>query len=165
MQLFRVMRDTERRRLEELVAMHQVVYDVRPARVIHEERELVIGYDLELGGVHEGGGKGTTPGCVRCERVWNDLHHLAATILPDDITRASTTEVRRFDRALHSRPGQRPRDEVRLVLEVRHKRDRLAPPDPCEARCLGEMVAGLRALGAREHAWTPSAPSPGAGLR
>lgn len=153
--------------LRDLVRRHKVVFDVYPARELVEGKSAPIGYDVEIGGVHEASvQRAMLPGCERCEALFEDLRALAFAVIPADLSRASRYEIRAFDRSLHTaRRSGSTRDEVKLTVEVRHRRDYLRPADECEERCLREIVAALRNLGAQERAWSESEVGNKAGSR
>ena len=148
----------EREALAALVRKHKVVYEIYPQKSYVTGHEVNIGYDVELLGMHAGGTHGVWPGCPRCTEVWEDLRRIGEAVIPEDIHRVSRYEIMPFDFSIHFGRGRR--EEVRLALAIRHKRDYQAPIDPCEERCLHDIVADLKSLGAREKEWTnlPSSP-------
>jgi hypothetical protein len=139
--------------LSDLVLRHKLVYDVRPASSIYTGERQVVGYDIELRGTHEPGTERVTAGCAACETVWMDLRRIADAVLPKEI-RPSDYEMPVFDHALHE--ASRGREDVQLTIEIRHREDYNRPLDECEERCLHEIVAKLRALGAQERQWSDS---------
>src|SRR5262245_54427190 len=72
--------------------------------------------------------------------------------------RISFNEIGRFDSALQTQPSKESpnRDDVLLVISLRHKRDFFGPIDECEDRCLDEMRKALREVGAQEESWSES---------
>jgi hypothetical protein len=138
--------------LADLVQRHKVVYDVRLALSVYTGERQIVGYDIELRGTHEPGTERVTAGCSACETVWMDLRRIADAVLPKEI-RLSEYEMPVFDHALHEDLRAR-RQDVQLTIEIRHREDYNRPLDECEERCLREIVAKLRALGAQERQWS-----------
>lgn len=141
-----------------IVKRHRVFFEVVPAKEWAEDGIVCIGYDLQIYGTHEGGSRGALPGCARCTEVWRELRELGESVIPADLSRASRYHIRPFDSALRSSSvtdrEDRNREDVLLVIEIRHKRQFFAPVDPCEERCLKEMVMKLKEFGAKEGRWT-----------
>lgn len=143
--------------LRGIVQRHRVFFEVVPAREVTEQGIRPVGYDLRVYGTHEGGSRGAAPGCERCLEVWRDLRELGRGVIPSDRGRTSRYGIRPFDSALRSDSvvdsQDRNREDVLLVIEIRHEKDFFAPIDPCEDQCVKEMIGTLKALGAKEGHW------------
>src|SRR5262249_39247552 len=118
---------SDRTRLRDLVFRHKVVFEIRP------------------------------PGCQRCVAVWDDLCEIATAVLPPE-DRPTGYHVEPFDRSLHYFTKRRPsptrdRPDVELNIEVRHREGFNREVDPCESRCVQEIIAELRDLGVQEGTW------------
>ena len=144
-------REQRNERLAQLVARHRVVFCVWPAKESVGGALVSVGFDLEILGAHLDTVRGVLPGCERCVSIWADLRTLAEAVIPDQL-RPTISGVQDFDHALHTRPKE-PRDDVRLVVSLRHREGVDRPIDACEERCLHEMTAALRSLGAKEGHW------------
>lgn len=152
----------KRQDLEQLVRKHRVVYQVFPASEMVEDERVHVGYDVDILGAHEPHSRGLLPGCHRCRAVWDDLYRIGEAVHPPDDGRVTEHGVAMFDHVLHTRPASDTvgRDEVRLTLTLRHKGNYFASIDECEDRCLREVIAALRNLGAQESVWREPAPAP-----
>lgn len=151
----------DRWHLAALVDTHHVVFEVYAQKTYSSGRDVNFGYDVELLAIHVGGTHGIMPGCHRCLEVWSDLRRIAEAVIPEDLTRISRYEIAAFDHALHYYGGnEREPAKVRLSLEVRHKRDWDAPIDPCEERCLHDILTDLKALGVQDTRWAERPPQP-----
>ncbi len=147
-------------RLRALVSQHQVVYEVHSANSMATGRRLVVGFDIELyakHGVHDAKQHPPSPGCELCEEVWEHLHEIAAAVLPPN-DRQSLYQIEELRPALGYDPKRqqgrdRGRPDVELVLTIRHRGEYNAEVDPCEQRCVDEIVASLKSLGLREGIW------------
>ena len=140
------------KKVEELVLRHKVVYEVRPALSFYTGERITVGYDIDLRGTHEPGIERVIAGCGECEKVWMDLKEIAEAVLPTEF-RPSDYQMPAFDHALREDPRSR-REDVQLTIAIRHREDYNRPLDECEERCMHEMVAKLRALGAQERQWS-----------
>src|SRR2546427_11799998 len=67
--------------------------------------------------------------------------------------RASDDYMPVFDHALQD-DNRTKRKDVPLTVEIRHREGYNRPLDECEERCLHEMVAKLRPLGAQDREWS-----------
>jgi hypothetical protein len=144
------------------VFRHKVVFEIRPAYAIVEDRRRQIGFDVEIYGTHgqgvlDGHEPQPTPGCASCVAVWDDLHEIANAVRPPE-DRETGYYVEPFDHALRYFTKRRPsanrdRPDVELNIEVRHREGFNREVDACESRCVQEIVAGLRDLGVQEGTW------------
>lgn len=126
--------------LKSIVEKHTVRYEAWPHWEMHEDRRVMVGFDLELYGAHDHGHSHPIPDRV----IYADLKKVAEEILPKE-ERPSSYKVQPFDDALHSE-GRGP-SEVVLVINIQHRRDYFSPVDACEQRCLAEMESSLKQLG------------------
>lgn len=126
--------------LKSIVEKHTVRYEAWPHWEMHEDRRVMVGFDLELYGSYEHGHSQPIPN----SEIYSDLKKVADEILPKD-ERPSSYRIQPFDHALHSE-GRGP-SEVVLVISIQHRRDYFSPVDACEERCLAEMESSLKQLG------------------
>lgn len=148
--------------LRDTVAKHKVVFELRPAYAIVDGQRRQVGFDVELCGTHgqgvlDGSEPQPVPGCERCLAVFHDLVEIAKAVLPPS-DRPTGYYVAPFDHSLHYFKKRRPsanrdRPDVMLTVEVRHREGFDRDIDPCESRCVQEIIAGLRALGVQEGTW------------
>lgn len=148
------LKSTDRKsdQLRRIVALHDVVYEVRAHEEVvkfRSESKLVRnGFDLTLCGTHSHGHSTMTPGCRHCVDTYQDLEAIARWIMPSE-ERASFYDISGFDRALHSVRTPSRRLEVNLTVRIKHRQGWAEPIDECERRCLKEMEGNLKALGVR----------------
>lgn len=145
--------------LLDLVERYQVCWDVWPEYISVEREKRQIGFTLELSGTHGPGNGHPTPGCLRCREVFAALQVIALYIQPKE-ERPSVYEIESYDQALHYSPKRGNRPEVSLALRILHREGFERPADDCEVRCLSEMKARLKELGAGEGRWVPRKESP-----
>lgn len=143
---------TEIDTLREFVERHRVCWEVWPEFAMVHGKRMQIGFELELSGAHEPGVEHPSPGCEHCRRVFLGLIEIAYWIQPRE-RRPSRYEVEPFQPALRysQRRGYRP--DVTLTIRILHREDALRPVDPCEDRCLAEMVQRLGEIGASQGSW------------
>src|SRR5262249_6566750 len=125
-------------------------------------QRMQIGFDVELCGTHsqgvlDGHEPAPSPGCERCVRVWEHLNEIGRAVLPPE-DRQSGYYIERFRPALSYYVKRRPRPnvdrpDVELVIEIRHREGFNREVDPCESRCLQDIVSSLRSLGVQEGTW------------
>jgi hypothetical protein len=144
-------------RLLEIGRRHQVCYEVWPEWSIAEERQIQIGFELQLCGANthtsKDGPNHPVPGCVHCFSTYGELRQIAEWILPQE-ERPSRYEIGAFDHALHIAPRKRKsRNEVVLPIHIMHRHDFNRAVDDCEDRCLKEMRGKLAQLGVCEGIW------------
>lgn len=143
--------------------LHKVVFEARPVYAIDDDdRRIQIGFDIEICGTHgqgvlDGHEPQPAPGCERCVAVFQDLVDIARAVLPPE-DRPTGYYVEPFDHSLHYFSKRKPapnreRPDVQLNIEVRHREGFNREVDPCESRCVQEIIAGLRTLGAQEGTW------------
>ena len=130
--------------LQNVIALHTVRYEVWPHYDIYDSKQVIDGFDLELHGTHDHGHSRLTPGCDLCRRTYEHLRQVAETVLPTE-ERPSSYDIPPFDASLHARPGGEM--EVVLTVCIRHRNDYFAAVDPCEEKCLHEMITRLAELG------------------
>ena len=111
-----------------MVGKHKVVFDIRPALSVYTGERVTVGYDIELRGTHERGVTNISPGCPRCEAVWEDLRRIADAVVPHDV-RQTVTEMPEFDHSLHQ-DSHEGRQDVQLTIEIRHRLQKLRGHKP-----------------------------------
>ena len=139
--------------LKELVQRFRVCWKVWPEYTYVGDEKRQVGYQLELAGTHEAGVTHPEPGCEHCEHVYNALHQIAEYILPGE-ERPSVYEIGPFDRAIRYWGLHSQRPDIMLTIKILHRHGREQPVDECEDRCLKEMEARLRELGACRLQWS-----------
>jgi hypothetical protein len=153
---------TEVKHLRDLVGEHKAVFEVRPAYSVYTGERMQVGFDVELCGTHsqavlDGHESSPTPGCERCVRVWEDLREIASAALPAE-DRPSGYYIEAFQPAISYYTKRRPRPtvdrpDIELVIEIRHRQGFNREVDPCESRCLQDILATLKSLGVQEGTW------------
>ena len=139
--------------LRESVQRFKVCWKVWPECIYVGDQKRQVGYQLELAGTHEAEVAHPRPGCEQCQSVYNALRQIAEYIIPRE-ERPSTYEIGPFDRSIHYWPLHSNRPDVLLTIKILHRRGSDQPVDECEDRCLEEMEARLRELGACRLRWT-----------
>ncbi len=149
--------ETDASRLKQIIERRKVVYEVIPASTFIGTVRRQIGFDLFLYGTHGDQIPHVNPGCPHCVSVWRDLESIATAVVPKD-NRMSISRVEPFDHMLHQSKSRRYRNDVELVITIRHKNDFEDPLDSCESHCLRDITDSLKALGVRERSWNSSRP-------
>lgn len=142
----------EREALRALVRAHRVVYEVKPAEEMVGDERRKIGFDITLSGTDGSDNAIEVAEGREGEGVWADLERIAIAVLPTSGAQA-VLGVQEFDQAVHSSPLRENRDDVELVIGIRHRAGFLEPIDPGEEQCLKSVVASLKALGIPEGKW------------
>lgn len=138
--------------LEELVVRHQVCWDVFPHEEMWNAERLQTGFDLELYGTHDAHCDRPSPGCADCLRVYDALQAIALSIIPED-RRPSVYELSTFDQSIRYSHLRHDRPDVLLTITISHRSNSMTPIDTCEVRCLDEIKARLKELGAQHRTW------------
>ncbi len=138
-------------KLRQFIETHQVSWNVQPLTEILRGNRANVGFELELVANHEVLPRPPKPGCPDCQKLFRGLAEVAQQILPRE-KRQSRYEIQPFDHSLHLDPAHRLQPEVVLKIRVLHRSDYFQPIDACEDRCLKEMEASLKKLGARKAA-------------
>lgn len=152
----RVEKKVPPRRLVELVRRYRVCWEVWPEYLQVSGARRQVGFELLLCGTHEPGVNQMTPGCYDCCRVFEALQEIASWIQPQGF-RESKYRIGCYDGALHYAARRQHRPDVMLLLKILHRDHIEAPVDECQVRCLKEMKATLRSLGAPKGYWSPQA--------
>jgi hypothetical protein len=142
----KTLRDTVRRR--------EVCWDVYPERVGIRGKTRTVGFEMVLSGIHTPGTGHPTPGCVLCKEAFADLERVARWIIPRE-ERASVHQIQMYQAAIRRAAQRHHRPEVSLSLKILHRQGYEEPIDACERRCLNEMEARLKMLGACPGEWKP----------
>lgn len=140
--------------VKDLVKRYRVCWDVWADYVYVKGEKRHTGFILELSGTHEKGVDHYEIGCEHCLHVYRALRTIAEYILPKE-TRPSRYEVSIFDSAVHFTRKRENRAEICLKIKVVHHSGFEQPVDRCQVRCLTEMEAALKAVGAYEGDWRP----------
>lgn len=143
---------TEREALRALVRAHRVVYEVKAAEEMVGNERRKIGFDVTLSGTDGKDDAIEVADGREGEGVWADLQRIAVAVLPQAGNQA-VLGLQEFDQAVHSSPLRQNRDDVELVIGIRHGAGFLEPIDPGEEQCLKSVVAALKALGIPEGKW------------
>ena len=147
--------EDKERNIRALVERFRVCWEVWPEYMIVRGEKRQIGYVLEISGTHEPGVEHPTPGCEHCVRVYNALQTIAEHIIPQE-RRPSRHDIGIFDAAIHYSRKRRERPDISLTIRILHRTGFEQPVDECENKCLNEMKAHLRELGAFEGRWIPA---------
>jgi hypothetical protein len=134
--------------LSEIARTRHVHFDVEPEIVLRGSERVKVGFQVHLWGVHPKGAR-ALPGCAKCWDMLEDLRRIAREVVPSD-ERPSRTELEPFRPALYDSRVVPGADEVSVTIRLIHRDGYDRPVDACEERCLREIRARLRALGARE---------------
>lgn len=145
-----VVKSAELEELREIAKRHRVTYRVDPAVEIFGDARVTVGYDIELIGAHPPHAR-VLPGCARCRLVWNELDRMARAVCAPLQQRMSVTRELPFRPELTTsrHADGKDHDEVRLALAVRHRAGYFEPIDPCEQRCLNDIVEMCRRMGVK----------------
>lgn len=138
--------------IEDAIRRFRVCYEIWPEQGTVGGLMRQIGFALELSGTHEPGILNPEAGCVHCREIFVALERIAASILPTE-ARDSRYEIGPYDHAIHHASGREGRPDVVLTIRIFHREELDRPPDPCQRRCLEEMVRRLHELGAEEARW------------
>lgn len=138
--------------LAELVRLYRVCWEVWPEVIVVDYKQRQVGFELELSGAHEFGGRHGDPDCPACRQVFLALQAIATYILPPE-DRPSKYEVEPYQQGLRYATVRGNRPDVTLTVKVLHRRGFDQPVDACEVRCLEEMKSRLKQLGACERQW------------
>lgn len=141
--------------LRDLVKKRQVCFDVFREQVgFQEAGSRAVGYEMVLSGIHARGSHPPLPGCDLCRDVYDDLKKVAEWILPRE-HRASFYEIEPYRPVIRATRMRKLREEVSLSIRILHRDHYDDPIDECETRCLVEMEARLKQIGASEGEWKP----------
>jgi hypothetical protein len=138
--------------LSELVKRYLVCWEVWPEHLFVNRQQRQVGFELELCGTHNSQGHQGGP-CSGCRQVFKALYAIVEYILPPE-GRASMYEIGPYTQALLYSAVRGNRPDVTLSMKVLHRQGFDQPVDACEERCLEEMKAKLKQLGACERHWS-----------
>ena len=145
-------------RLKALAREHRVCWEVWPEQLAVRDREsLHVGFDLVLNGAHAHDKDRPSPGCEKCQVIFERLREVAEWIVPK-AERPSRYDIQIFDHAVHYAPERGNRPDVALTIKILHRSGIDRPVDECEVLCLNEMKARLSQIGAQHRQWNESAP-------
>jgi hypothetical protein len=139
--------------LTQFVRRYRICWEVWPELLVRDNKQRQVGFELELSGSHDFEGHHSGPGCSGCRQVFLALHAVVEHILPPE-GRPSRYEIGPYEQALRYSAVRGNRPDVTLTVKVLHRQGFDQPVDPCEVRCLEEMKARLRELGACERQWS-----------
>ena len=129
-----------------LIERFHVCWDVWPEYTFinHEKRQ--IGFELDLSGMHEGGGEHPEPGCEKCLETYRALVQVAEAVLPSS-NQDITHHFEPYDQGIHysSRRGNRP--EVVLRIRIVHRNAFKQPVDDAQLQYLEDLQQRLEDLG------------------
>lgn len=143
--------------LRKLVRAHRVVFEVRAAEEMVGEERRKVGFDVTLSGTDGADDAIALADDREGEGVWRDLQRIALAILPPPGS-PSVLGLQAFDKAVHSSPSRGNRDDVELVIGIRHAAGYLEPIDPAEEQSLKGVIAALKELGVPEGKWKEPKP-------
>lgn len=134
--------------LREFVREHRVHYEVKPEIVIRDSERLKVGFEVRAWAVHEKGAK-ALPGCEKCKDLASGLREVAEWLVPSD-DRPTRVAIEPFEPRLYESSVVPGADEVAVSIRLVHQGEYERPIDACEERCLKEIRAKLKELGAQE---------------
>lgn len=117
---------------------------------------MQIGFDLVLNGAHAHDKDRPSPGCEKCQVIFERLREVAEWIVPK-VERPSRYDIQIFDHAVHYAPERGNRPDVALTIRLLHRVEIDRPVDECEVLCLNEMKTKLSQIGAQHRQWKESA--------
>lgn len=132
----------------DFVHQHRVHYDVTPEIFFRGTERLKVGFEVTLWAAHAKGAR-ALPGCGKCVELASVLRDIAEWVVPQD-DRPTRIAIEPFHRALYASSTVPGADEVATTIRLVHQNDYDRPIDTCEERCLKEIRARLKELGARE---------------
>lgn len=143
-------------RLKALVREHRVCWEVWPEQLAGVGRgPLQVGFDLVLNGAHTHDKDRPSPGCEKCQVIFEHLREIAEWIMPK-VERPSRYDIQFFDHSVHFAPERGNRPDVALTIKILHRSEIDRPVDECEVRCLNEMKEKLAQIGAQHRQWVDS---------
>src|SRR5215470_3207227 len=139
--------------LTEIIHENYVAYEFRPAFSLATGKRVQVGYDVVLYGSHDGehGPKGDEATCEACLRIWEHLRAVAAECVAG-AGDASVYTVEPFRSGFtianrrKAKDGQS-REDVELVLEIRHRGEHKQGVSACEEECLQPVLSSLHKMG------------------
>lgn len=139
--------------LRQLVARHRVCWEVWPTYHYEGNGERrQVGFEIDLLGTHDQPAHPVIPGCDECAKTFLALNRIAKAVLP--VGQGDTEySIAPFDGSLRSAKRRNFREDVELQLLLEHRTGLAEPVDACEVRCLSEIEAALRNLGACKGSW------------
>jgi len=146
-------------RLKAIVREHRVCWEVWPEQLAGGGRgPLQVGFDLVLNGAHVHDQDRPSPGCERCQAIFEHLREIAEWIVPE-VERPSRYDIQIFDHAVHYAPERGNRPDIALTIKILHRSEIDRPVDECEVLCLNEMKTKLAQIGAQQRQWVDSGTS------
>jgi hypothetical protein len=134
--------------LRSLVEQYGIRWKASTERAVVRNALQPIGFNIELSAVHGPTAHPPCPGCPACKPVVDALRTVARFVLPtqprDSFYEVHTSQAHEFTKDRAGEP------EMTAVLTILHQGDPNRPPDACEGLCRDEIIAKLKALGARE---------------
>ncbi|MBZ0159501.1 MAG: hypothetical protein K8G79_05125 [bacterium] len=141
-------------RLKAIVREHRVCWEVWPEQLAGGgSRPLQVGFDLVLNGAHAHDTDRPSPGCKKCQTIFEHLREIAEWIVPK-VERPSRYDIQIFDHAIHFASERRNRPDVALTIKILHRSEIDRPVDECEVICLNEMKEKLAQIGAQHRQWS-----------
>jgi hypothetical protein len=138
--------------LQELVERYQVCWDVYPHEEMWNGARIQTGFDLELYGTHRRDVQHANPGCSHCIEVYDALQAIALSIVPEE-RRPSQYELSTYDQSIRYSHMRHDRPDVLLTITIAHRNSPMAEIDECEVKCVDEIKAKLREIGADRRTW------------
>lgn len=133
--------------LGELVRQHRMRWRASREEAVIGGEIRAIGLKLELSAIHAHLLHAPMPGCSECRPVIAALERVIDAVLPKEHRRSHYEVVIPVAKLEYPSTGQ---PEITATVTVLHNENVNDPIDECENRCLVEVIAKLRALGASE---------------
>lgn len=130
----------------ELIERFQVCWDVWPEYTFIKHEKRQIGFELDLSGMHEGGGEHPEPGCKKCLETYRALVQIADAVLAS-ANQDFTHQFEPYDQGIHysSRRGNRP--EVVLRIRIVHRKAFKQIVDDAQIKYLEDLQRRLEEWG------------------
>jgi hypothetical protein len=129
------------------VQEHQIRWHAAPESAVLDGELRTIGLKLELSAVHAHPQHPPAPGCPECKPVVEALERVIEAVLPTGHRRSHYEVHVPTSTLAYGRAG---RPHVVATITILHNAGVDSPVDECERRCLAEMIAALKQVGARE---------------
>lgn len=144
--------EAELEALRALVRSRHVVYEVGTVEEMVGDERRKIGFNVVLSGT-DGTDNAVAVVGAQAAEVWSDLARIARAILPPPGNH-SVLGLEAFDLAVHNTPLRGNRDDIELVIGIRHELGALDPIDSGEEQTLKVVLAALKKLGVPQATWT-----------
>lgn len=133
------------------VEAYEVVYDTALAKRVVDGELRAIGFDVTLSATHRADVRRAPIGGTHAHEIYEALKAIAEAVIPPD--NAINCFIRPFDHAIHESVQRRMREDVELVIELRHASGYLDAVDEAERHGVEEIKRALDELGVQYRVW------------